>query len=73
MTVRGSAETRVFDGTRAASGASLRDGQIVDVDGPQRADYLYAGTITIKANDQSPAGRLTRRARRTATRSSRAR
>ena len=54
QTVRGNGDTRVFEGTRTSSAASLRNGQIVDVNGLQRADYLFAANVTIKSSDPAP-------------------
>ena len=55
QTVRGNGDTQVVEGTRPALGSSLHDGQIVDIDGLQRADYVYAALVAIRANDAAPA------------------
>src|SRR5580704_8508128 len=47
--VKGDSGTQVFSGTSPASASALQNGQIVDVDGLQRADYVYPSNVTIKA------------------------
>ena len=49
--VRGDAATVVLDGSSSTfNTTALRDGLSVTIEGRQRADYVYAGRVTIDTN-----------------------
>jgi hypothetical protein len=45
--IRGNSGTQTFEGDSPSSDASLQEGMAVDVDGLQRAEYIYASNVTV--------------------------